>query len=206
VDQHDEPYPGAQPAPGYQHAPWPEPSQRIRPTGFPTWAKVLIGVAAGSAVLMILMCAGLVYLGTRAPQTRALAGSQLTRRDLDTVRELGLLGPDERIKYFYSDGMLSIEQGMYFFTDEKVVVYSRDRDPRATVVPYPDIVDISGDLSDSWWVDGTIWLERADGSAVIIPISCEAGVDELYYDALVETWQQSRGRDSSPAYADSAAD
>ena len=194
MDQNDGPQPGAPAASGYQQAAWPAHAQpyRVRKSGFPTWAKVLIGVGAGGVVLMILMCAGLVYLGAHAPQTRALAGSQLTRRDLDTIRGLGLLGPDERVKYFYSDGMLGIEQGMYFFTDDKVVVYGRNRDPRATVVPYADIVDIAGDLSDNWWVDGSIWLDLADGSALVIPISCEAGVDELYYDALVETWQGSR--------------
>jgi hypothetical protein len=182
------------PSPGYEPAPWPgQPHAAAgRRPGLPTWAKVLIGVGAAGALLVILMCSGVIYLGVVTPETRALAGTQLTKRDLDTMRELGLLDGGERVKYFYSDGLLSIEEGMYFFTDEKIVVYGEKLDPPATMVAYEDVVDITADFSDSWWVDGTIWIELADGTPLVMPISAEGGVDEFFYDSLVETWKAGR--------------
>ena len=95
----------------------------------PTWAKLLIGFALAATLGVVLLCSGVIYLGLRAPATRALTGSQLPKRHLETIRRLELLDEGERIRYFYSDGWLSIEDGMYFFTDRKVVVYGSDFEP-----------------------------------------------------------------------------
>jgi hypothetical protein len=172
-------------------APWPGHSQPpgARRPWLPMWAKILIGVGAGAVIMVVLMCAGLIYLGSMSPETRALTGSQLTKRNLDTIRRLGLLDQGERIKYFYSDGMLSIEEGMYFFTDDKIVLYGEDRYPEATMVAFGEVADISADFSDSWFIDGTIWIELTDGTPLAMPISAEGAVDELFYDSLVQTWQ-----------------
>ena len=180
--------------PVQQPAPWPghpQPPGGRRP-GMPTWAKILIGVGAGTVVMVILMCSGLIWIGSVSPETRARAGSQRTRRILDTIRELGLLDDGDRIRYFYSDGLLSIEEGMYCFTDAKIVVYGENLDPQATMVGYENVADISADLSDSWWVDGTIWIELSDGTPLAMPISCEGDVDELFFDSLVQTWKGKR--------------
>jgi hypothetical protein len=177
--------------PSQQPAPWPAPpyANAGRRPGLPMWAKILIGVGSGAVVMVILMCAGLIWLGSASPETRALAGSQLTKRNLETIRGLGLLDEGERIKYFYSDGMLSIEEGMYFFTDDKIVLYGKKREPTVTLVDYEEVADITPDFSDSWLIDGTIWIELADGTPLVMPISAEAGIDELFYDALVRTWE-----------------
>jgi hypothetical protein len=184
----------------YHPDPWP--GQGATPAGrrpgMPTWAKVLIGLGAAGVLLIILMCSGVIYLGMVTPETRALAGSQMTKRNLDIIRELGLLDEGERIRYFYSDGMLSIREGMYFFTDDKIVVYGQDLDPEATVVAYEDVADISADFSDSWLIDGTIWVELSDGTPLAMPISSEAGLDELFYDSLVDTWEARRAAASVP--------
>ncbi len=179
------------PIPGHEPAPWPGPlhPHAGRRPGLPTWAKVLIGAGATAVLMVILMCGGVIYLGRVTPETRALAGSQLTKRNVDTIRELGLLDDGERIKYFYSDGMLSIDEGMYFFTADKIVVYGENLDPPATMVAYEDVADISADFSDSWWVDGAIWIELTDGTPLVMPISSEGGVDELFFESLVQTWK-----------------
>ncbi len=176
-------------APGFHAAPGPHPNRRA---GMPTWAKWLIGCGVAGVLMIALICGGIIYLGVVTPETRALAGSQLTRRNLDDIRQLGLLAEGERIKYFYSDGLLGIEEGMYFFTDDRIVVYGEDFEPSATIVSYDEVIDITVDFSDSWWVDGTIWVELADDRYVAIPISAEGGADEYFYDSLVETWQTRR--------------
>ena len=189
-----EPEIGNRPHLPQQPAPWPASphGNTGRRPGLPTWAKILIGVGSGAVVMVILMCSGLIWLGSISPETRALAGSQLTKRNIETIRGLGLLDEGERIKYFYSDGMLSIEEGMYFFTDEKIVLYGKNREPAVTLVDYEDVADITPNFSDSWLMDGTIWIELTDGTPLVMPISAEAGVDQLFYDALVQTWESKR--------------
>jgi hypothetical protein len=185
-----------------QPAPWPAPPypNAGRRSGLPMWAKILIGVGAGAMVMVVLMCSGLIWLGSMSPETRALAGSQLSKRNVETIRGLGLLDEGERIKYFYSDGMLSIEEGMYFFTEDKIVLYSKGREPAMTVVDYGEVADITPEFSDSWLVDGTIWIELTDGTPLVMPISAEAGVDQLFYDALVQTWQRQRDQRGSGVF------
>jgi hypothetical protein len=197
VQEHQHPNPD--PAP--QAAPWPAPPypHAGRRPGMPMWAKILIGVGSGAVVMVILMCSGLMWLGSISPETRALAGSQLTKRNVDTIRGLGLLDDGERIKYFYSDGLLSIEDGMYFFTEDKIVLYGKNREPAVTLVDYEDVADITPEFSNSWMVDGSIWIELTDGTPLVMPISAEAGVDELFYDALVQTWERQRDRRGSGA-------
>jgi hypothetical protein len=165
--------PPHQQAPMQQAAPWPAPpyANTGQRSGLPMWAKILIGVGSGAVIMVILMCSGLIWLGSISPETRALAGSQLTKRNVDTIRELGLIDEGERIKYFYSDGMLSIEEGMYFFTDDKIVLYGKNREPAVTLVDYEDVADITPDFSDSWLIDGTIWIELTDGTPLVMPIS-----------------------------------
>ena len=40
-----------------------------------------------------------------------------------TVVENNIIAPNERIKYFYSEGFLSIKEGGSILTDERVIVY-----------------------------------------------------------------------------------
>jgi hypothetical protein len=194
-----EPEIGNRPDSPQQPPPWPAPPypHAGRRPGLPMWAKILIGVGSGAVVMVILMCSGLMWLGSISPETRALAGSQLTKRNVETIRGLGLLDEGERIKYFYSDGMLSIEDGMYFFTEDKIVLYGKNREPAVTLVDYEDVADITPEFSDSWMVDGSIWIELADGTPLVMPISAEAGIDQLFYDALVQTWERQRDRRGS---------
>jgi hypothetical protein len=68
-----------------------------------------------------------------------------------------------------------------------------------TLVDYEDVADITPEFSNSWMVDGSIWIELTDGTPLVMPISAEAGVDELFYDALVQTWERQRDRRGSGA-------
>lgn len=181
------------PANPYQQPQWPAGARApARSSGMPLWAKLLIAGGVAGGLLVVLVCAGLFWLGSRAPDTRAVPGSQLSARHMETIRSLGLVDPGERVKYFYSDGGLSIENGMYFFTDDKFIVYGRDFTPATTVVTWGEVVNIDAEFSDSWWIDGSIWLELADDSVVTIPICNEGGADRIFFDTLVRTWQGDR--------------
>ena len=59
--------------------------------GLATWAKILIGFTLATTLGVVLLCSGVIYLGLRAPATRALRGSQLPERHVETIRRLELL-------------------------------------------------------------------------------------------------------------------
>ncbi len=159
--------------------------------GIPGWLKVLIALLVIIGGLMILTCGGLMYLGAKGPDTKAVPGSQMRADHRDTIVSLGLLGPGEQIQYFYSDAMVDIESSMYFYTDEKVVVYNSSFADPAILVFYDEIANITADFSDSWFVDSTIWLHLTDGSEVYFPVCIEGGGDERFHDGLFEMWKRS---------------
>jgi hypothetical protein len=168
----------------------PRPERR----GLPTWVKVLIVLLSVGGVLIVLICAGLIYLGAKSPDTQALPGTQMRAADVATIRRLGLLDPDEQILYFYSYGILDIEEGMSFFTDRKVVTYAEGRAQPSILVTYDEIAEISIEYSDSFFEDSMIWVELTDGSSVSLPVSNTAGGDRRFYDALVARWKASTER------------
>jgi hypothetical protein len=159
----------------------------------PTWVKVLLILIIVGAVLIILTCGGLMYIGATAPDTRAVAGSQMRKKDLATIQRLQLLEPGEKIQYFYSTGILDIESGMSFFTDRKVVAYSDSLAEPAIIAVYDEIADITADFSDSWFVDTSIWVQLHDGTEILLPVSIEGGGDERFFDGLVAMWERKRG-------------
>jgi hypothetical protein len=162
--------------------------------GIPTWVKVLIVVLGGTGVLIVLICAGLIYLGAKSPEIQAVPGSQMRAADEATIRRLGLLDPDEKTLYFYSWGMFNIEEGMSFFTDRKVVTYAEGRAQPSIIIAYDQIVDITAEYNDSFFEDSIIWVELDDGSAVSLPVSSSGGGDRRFFDALMDRWKAATGR------------
>jgi len=167
----------------YGQHPWDQGPQLPR-RGLPMWVKIVIIVSILLALLIVAVCGGLIFMVSTGPDTKAVPGAQMPRKHLDTINSLGLLQPGEQVQYFYSDAMMNIENGMYFFTDQKVVVYVKDSAEPKIEVPLGDIVAVDSELSDSWLEDSIIWLELADGSQVTFPVSMEAGGDEKFIGAL----------------------
>ena len=100
------------------------------------------------------------------------------------IRKLDLLEPGEQIQYFYSDALLNIEEGMYFLTDRKVVIYSRSFDDPAIIIPFSEIVDVEVTFSDSWFEDSVITMTLADDTYNWFPVSSEGGGDKKVYETL----------------------
>lgn len=160
--------------------------------GLPVWAWVVIVLVILGGMLTVAICGGLIWLGARSPDTAVVPGRQVPARYVKEIRDLGLLEADEQILYFYSDGLLDIKEGMYFFTDRRLVVYSEVTDPPEIIVPLAEITDIGADFSDSWIIDGSIYLTLEDGSEVWFPVSAEAGGDQKFHDSLKRAWQKAR--------------
>lgn len=146
--------------------------------------KWLIGAAVVVALGFFVLAGSCLYIGLMAPDTKVLSGRQVPARYVGQVRELGVLEPDEQIRYFYSDALLNIEEGFYLITDRKLVVYCRAYEEPAVLVPLSSVAAVEADFSDSWIDDSIITVTLTDGTDVAFPASNEGGGDHRMYDAL----------------------
>ena len=155
---------------------------------------------AGLVVILVVLPVGFVfYVGVVGPDTKAVPGRQVPARYLERISQLRLLDRGEKIRYFYSDAFLDIENGMYFFTDRKVVLYCTDwQDPRI-IVPFSKVVNIEAEFNDSFMEDSLIILTLDDQSAVTFPVSSEAGGDRRLFKALKAAWMSGGGRPATEA-------
>jgi len=152
-------------------------------SGVPRWVKatgVLIGTSVGT-VLIILM-----VVGSQGPDTSIYPGHMVPKKYVETVRALGLLEDDETIRYFYSDALRDISDGLYFVTDRHVVLYSSAWAEPATIILFEDIASLEIAYDDSFWTDSFVSLSTYTGIEVVFPISSESGLDRKFYEAISE--------------------
>jgi hypothetical protein len=136
-----------------------------------------------------LCCAGLMVLvvlfAVVTPDTSVYLGSQVPTSYLETARELGALEPDERPKFFYSDGIIGIKNGFYLVTDTKVAIYSEDgRDPPLTVIGFDEIATAELMRNESFIDDSMISIETKEDEYHAFPVSSEYDRDTLFFKAI----------------------
>ena len=165
------------------YAPQDEPpfGQPPRKSGMPVWAWVLIVIGGLFALLTITCCAGLMWFGSVAPDTSIYPGNLVPQGYLDELRSVGGLDPGESVRYFYSDAVLDVKQGMYALTDDDVVIYVEAASPSLTVVPFSEIADLSLYRDTSFFTDSQVTLELKDGRVVSFPLSSEYDRDQAFF-------------------------
>lgn len=169
------------------------PMNSSRRGGMPAWAIILLAIIIIGTLLIIAVCGGLVWLGSTAPPTHVVAGTNLRDDFEQTINDLGLLEPDETIRYFYSDGLMDIEEGMYFLTDRKLVIYSNLIDPEfpAETIPLEQIYNLELERDTSFMFDSYIAFET-DDFVYDFPVSSERGGDQRFFNALREAARDAR--------------
>ena len=152
----------------------------------PKWLWILGGVFAFLAVALVGL---LVYAFIVGPDIEVVPGAQVPQKFLSKIRALDLLEPGEQVRFFYSDAFINIiEEGFYLFTDRKVVVYKREYEQPALVLPFAEIKGMDIEFSRSTWEDSQVYLKLADDGVVSFPVSSEGGGDKRFYEALKGTW------------------
>lgn len=171
--------------------------------------KILIGCGVLIALGGVALFGLLLYLGTVSPETFVVSGKQMRKHQYATIREMGLLEDGEKIQYFYSDGLLSIREGMYFVTDRKVVLYCESWEDPQLLAPFEEIVGVDVEYEDSFFLDGYIHVEMNDGYTWTFPVSSEKGMDKVFFEYLsekvAEAHPEAPGDDHAPASVEPAA-
>ncbi len=154
-------------------------------------SSLLWWVLGGAGILALVCCGGIVmmlgYVGVAGPETSVYAGNQVPERFLATAREVGVLDPGEKVRFFYSDALVDIRQGFYFVSNKKVVVYTDDgRAEPAIVIDFDNIANAEIIRNESFFEDSQITIETKDGQYVAFPVSSEFDRDQLFCDAISE--------------------
>ena len=142
----------------------------------------IIGISIGGVFAIGIM--GLVILGSIAPETYVYLGHQVPKKYLKEVRALDLLSEDEKIKYFYTDGLVDIKDGMYFVTDRNLVLYCNYWEEPETIIDFNEITNLEVEYDDSFLNDSMIYVETKSGLEVSFPVSSERGRDKKFVEHI----------------------
>ena len=130
---------------------------------------------------VLLVLAGPLVLFTFAsslnlvPSTQVISGSLLWEWDREWMRERGVLEPGEKVLWFYSDGLLSIESDGNLLTDRRIVSYWEDElgEFFTEAASFEEVNAIQEEPSESVLDPIIVTVERRDGSSFRIVLSDE---------------------------------
>ncbi len=147
------------------------------------WAVVL-GIVGGLAGLSCLGCVGFfAWFFTVAPDTQVAEGASVPERHLKTMRDLGVLEEGERVRFFYSDAFLDIEDGFYTLTDRALRIYVKEWEEPSVRIPFEKLTGI-GLARGGFFEDSTVTVQIEDGNEYEFPLSTEKGGDKRFVAAL----------------------
>jgi hypothetical protein len=135
-------------------------------------------------VITLLICTPLTALavaGTFSPPSKALRGAELPDSYRETLIDLGHIEADERVLFFYSGGILSIEEEGNILTNRRVVSYETGWSDSA---PYASIADVDVVWSDTGFGNTVITVNTVDERAFRLNVSAEEGRDEEFFETL----------------------
>lgn len=150
-------------------------------------------LAPGFVAATAMMAVGTAIETGLLPDPAVVPGVDMRESTLRKLRQNGILEPEEEIVYFYSMGMFSFLADGNFFTEARVVSYSDLRGERYYEWAYfEDIVEIGVEFSTTSWDPSVIMINAQPGHAFMLMVSTEGKKDQLFYDALVEAWEEKR--------------
>lgn len=124
-------------------------------------------------------------IGCDGPETYIYLGHQVPKKYIEEVKNLGLLQNDEKIKYFYSDAITDIKEGIYFVTDQKLVLYNNEWQEPKTIIMFDEIISLDVEYNDSFYEDSYIMVET-DELELDFPVSSEKKRDKDFYNYILQ--------------------
>lgn len=146
--------------------------------------KIVIAIVILGACTAGLGLVWLFYLGSVGPEIYVVSGQQITKAQSAIIEELGLLDDSERIRFFYSDALTDIKEGMYLVTDRKLVLYNENWVEPRLVAPFASIKDVQLDRNESFFEDSLLNVMLENGETWTLPLSSERGNDKVFYEYL----------------------
>ena len=98
------------------------------------------------SVLTVIVLIGFALMSTTGviPSTRVQAGSEMKAEDIFILRAQGIISAEDKVKYFYSQGLSSILESGNILTQDRVIFYVNDENEGLQVyeIPVNEITDV----------------------------------------------------------------
>jgi hypothetical protein len=141
-----------------------------------------IAIFLGS--LLTIAFISLIVLAYMGPDTSVYLGEQVPSRFEHKVRDLGLIAPDEKMRFFYSDAFYDIGGGMYLATNKSLVLYSDQWSEKAIKLPLDQIENIDATYTDSTMEDSVVTVTDKESNEYTFPLSSEYGRDHMFVEYI----------------------
>ena len=136
----------------------------------------------GVAILVLII--SLIVIGSIGPDISVYPGNQIPKKFLTTIRSLNLLQENEKIHYFYSDAFIDIKKGLYFVTEQNLVLYSSEWETPEIIIPLDSITAIDPIYDESFFEDTMVNISTSTGESFFFPVSSEKGLDRKFIEAI----------------------
>lgn len=167
------------------------------PPGRSWWRKIFLIVLFGLGGLAVIAYVAFIWaieVG-RIPDTVCIPGAELSEHAEDFLRDAGIIERDEKVLFYYSEGVFSFGEDGNLFTDQRIISYWEDEDTGERIVlagTYDQVVDIEFRQSDGLLESSTIVVTLADETTFALLVSSEEGGDRDFHQLLVKTWKAKR--------------
>ena len=143
----------------------------------------------GAIPVAILVAVRMAYGGATelqlVPPSDVVPGERLADSHVEDLRRAGVLGPDEHVDWFYSDGSLSVLEDGSVLTDVRVISYERlEDDPFIVWAPFSRVERVERVQQGGWFKDTQIDVVLESGDSFMLLLSPEGGGDERFIEAL----------------------
>ena len=164
----------------------------------PKW-MYYVGIPTG-VLALALMGSGLLTMTGVLPSTKVVTGSEMPSKDISLLTEKGVIHPNEKIEYFYSEGFSSILEGGSILTDNRVVVYVQEEgDLQIYELPFQDIVSIEL-IKQGNFLNPSVYKVRSFHEDVWIPLflSTEDRGDVIFVEELRKRVKETNNINKDP--------
>ncbi len=146
--------------------------------------KILKIFAMSIGTIIVIGVIAVIIIGSICPETYIYLGHQVPKKYLSEIRSIDLLESDDKIKYFYTDAMFDIKNGMYFVTDRNLVLFCNDWEEAGIIIFLDKIVRVDVEYDESFFNDSLVYVETTTGFEVCFPLSSDHGRDKDFVKYL----------------------
>ena len=125
-----------------------------------TW-KVAILLGTGVLILTFAISFALFSTFGVIPSTRVLSGAEVPSADIRLLQENGVIASDDRIDFFYAQGLTSVLESGNILTKKEVILYYTDEQDQIVKYAIPINEVIAVDLEEAGTsISDSIYLVR----------------------------------------------
>lgn len=168
------------------------------------WHFALIGCGGLTLLPVLVLCAGLVWLGSVTSPTEVSRSQVEIRKWRGEMASYTDLADGEKVRWFYSWGLKDLSEGFIALTDQALLVYygvelwdDATATGEAHRIAFAEVTGVElvrGKILE----DGTCTVHLQDGTVHEFPVSAEKGNDQRFVADLRKAVEAAGGNPDPP--------